>query len=110
MGNKACGYESTNQISDCVFTISFAINNNFSWAQATFKISSSRPSSYFYIQDSSQVLCSQKINKLKKESLVSRKFKQEFYVSIKQNKKKAIQALSKKPKIFRVLILLAGWI
>ena len=30
--------------------------------------------------------------------------------SRKQNENQAIQALSKKPKIFRVLIFLAGWI
>ena len=53
------------------------------WAQDTFKISSSRPSSYFYIQDKNQVLCSLKKNKLKQESLVSRKLKQEFYAPIK---------------------------
>ena len=56
---------------------------NQTWAQDTFKISSSRVSSYFYIQDKNQVLCSLKKYKLKQESLVSRKFKQEFYVSIK---------------------------
>ena len=47
--------------------------------------------------------------KLKQESLVSRKFKQEFQCqssSSKQNENQAIQALSKKPKIFRVLILI----
>ena len=65
------------------------------WAQDIFKILSSRWSSYFYIQDKNQVLCSQK-DKLKQESLVSRKFKQDFYVSIKLNENPAIQALSKK--------------
>ena len=38
---------------------------------------------YFYSQDKNQVLSSLKNDKLKQESLVSRKFKQEFYVSIK---------------------------
>ena len=53
------------------------ISNHQTWAQDTFKVSSLRPSSYFYNQDKNQIL------KLKKESLVSRKIKQEFYVSIK---------------------------
>ena len=61
-----------------------AINNNNIDNRPGHKIlSSSRSSSYFYIQDKNQVLCSLKKNKLKQESLVSRKCKQEFYVSIK---------------------------
>ena len=80
------------------------------WAQDTFKISSSWSSSYFYIQDKNQVLGSLKKYKLKQESLVSRKFKQEFYVSIKQNVNPVIRALSKKPKYFVFeFYLLAGY-
>ena len=51
--------------------------------------------------------------KLKQESLASRKFKQEFYVSIKLKQAKRVSSDSsneQKPKIFRVLILLlAGY-
>ena len=36
------------------------IDKEQTWAQDTFKISSSTPSSYFYIQDKKQVLCSLK--------------------------------------------------
>ena len=73
------------------------------WAQDTFKISSSRPSSYFYIQDKNQVLCNLKKYKLKQESLVSRKFKQEFYVSVKLKQAKresSDSSIEQKTKIF----------
>ena len=73
------------------------------WAQDTFKISSSRPSSNFYIQDKNQVLRSLK-NTSSSENL-------QFHESLsKQSENPAIQALSKKTKIVEVLILLAGWI
>ena len=40
-------------------TMAIAADNQ-TWAHDTFKISSSRPSSYFYIQDKNLVLCSLK--------------------------------------------------
>ena len=77
-------------------------NNNLqtyqTWAQDTFKISSSRPSSYYYIQQ---------------ESLVSKSSRKCFMCqssSSKQNENQAIQALSKKTEVFLPLILLTGWI
>ena len=83
-------------------TMAIAADNQ-TWAHNTFKISSSRPSSYFYIPDKNLVLCSLK-NKLKLESLVSRKFKQEFYVSIKLKQAKRESSYSsieqKSPKSF----------
>ena len=36
------------------------VSNHQTWAQDTFKVSSLRPSSYFYNQDKNQVLCSLK--------------------------------------------------
>ena len=79
----------------------------------TSKISSLRPSSYFYIQDKNQVLCSLKKHKFKQESLLSRKLKQEFYVSIKlkqANRESSESSIEQNPKTFQVLIPLAGWI
>ena len=75
--------------------------SNQTWAQDTFKISSSRPSNYFYIQDKNQVLCS-----LRKTSS-SKNFMCQSSAN-KQNENQAIQALSKKTQRYRVLILLAG--
>ena len=83
------------------------------WAQDTFKISSSRPSSYFYIQDKNQVLYSLKNTSSSKHLQFQESSSKNFMCqssSSKQNENPAIQALSKKPKIFRALILLAGWI
>ena len=103
-------WSSAHEISECNQILLFIWQT---WAQDTFKISSSRPSSYFYIQYKNQVLCSLKNTSSSKNLLFQESSSKNFMCqpsSSKQNENPAIQALSKKPKIFQVLILVAGWI
>ena len=83
--------------------ISFGIIRQ-TWAQDTFKFPSSRPSSYFLYSRQKPSTFQPKKYKLKQESLVSRKFKQKFYVSIKLKQAKQESSDSsieqKNPKYF----------